>query len=168
VSGVINLSVDTSEAEAMLRGMGVAVDDLTPAWPQVEKIVMDMERQQFDTEGAYGGEQWEPLNEGYAAYKRRQYGDSRILRATGATFKSLTQRGAPGHYYNAGPAYVEVGTTLPQAGWHQRGHDKPTPLPRRVVIPVPPKEVGEAVADVVLAHMLRLGRKEMEKGRRKR
>lgn len=145
----------------MLAGLLDGVQDFTPAWPRVERVIMDMEKQQFLTEGEYGGDKWEPLNETYAAYKRSRYGSKGILVATGIGLRSLTERGAQGHYYNAGPNFVEIGTTVPYMAFHQRGNEK---LPKRTVIPVPPKEVGEAIVDIFLAHIFQRMRAALGKG----
>ncbi len=150
---MLNLKVDNSEAVLMLEGLLAGIDDFSPAWPKVEQIVMDMERQQFETQGEFGGEEWEPLNETYAEYKRKTYGSTGILVATGMLKGSLTTKGGAGHYYNAGPNFVEIGTLVPYAGYHQRGHETPTRLPKRTVIPIPPKPVGEDIADVLQAHI---------------
>ncbi len=159
------MSVDVAEAEALMKELRAAVDDFTPAWPKVERVVLDMERRQFETEGAYGGERWEPLNPSYAELKRREHGELGILRRNDVLFTSLTRKGALGHFYNAGPNFVEVGTTIPYGEYHQRGHESPTRLPRRKVIPTPPREIGEAIADILLAYILQRARRAASGGR---
>jgi phage gpG-like protein len=149
----IGLKVDTKEAELMLEALVEAVEDFSPVWPKVERIIMDMERQQFKTEGKFGGEEWAPLNESYAEYKRKVYGSKGILVASGTMMQSLTSKGQ-GHYMNSGPNFVEVGTTIPYAGYHQRGHETPTKLPKRTVVPMPPKPTGQDIADAIMAFMV--------------
>lgn len=147
---MIGLKVSTEDAEKMLASLETAINDFTPVWPKVEKIVMDMEREHFVTEGEYGtGQKWEPLNDSYAEWKRKTYGPKPILQRTGLLFQSLTTKGQ-GHFFRSGPNFVEVGTSVSYAGFHQRGNAN---LPQRTVVPVPPKEIGEAIADVFMAYI---------------
>lgn len=146
---MITIKVDGQQAEQMMRGLVAGVEDFTPVWPKVEQLIMNMETEQFESEGEYGGEKWEPLNDSYAEYKRRSGGDQGILVSSGVGRASLTTRGK-GHYYNAGPNFVEVGTSIPYMSYHQRGNAN---LPKRVVVPVPPKDVGSEIRFALLAHV---------------
>lgn len=161
---MLKMTVDGKQAEAMFDGLLSGLEDLSPAWPQVERIVMDMEREQFKTEGGYGGEKWEPLNKTYAEYKQMRYGNKPILQATGVLMGSLTTKGQ-GHYYASGPNFVEVGTTVPYGAYHQRGHESPTRLPKRTVVPVPNQDTGAKIADVILAFLLKKMRLKLTTGK---
>lgn len=149
---MLSVKVDNADAVKLLSGLMEGVQDFSPVWPKVERIVMKMEDEQFESEGKYGGTDWEPLNRTYAEYKAKVYGDRGILVRTGIMRTSLTTKGGAGHYYNAGPNFVEVGTTIPYAKFHQRGNAK---LPRRVVIPSPPEEIGSAIRFAVLEHIFK-------------
>lgn len=112
--------------------------DARPAWRQIIRDLEGIEARQFASEGRYGSGGWEPLAESTLA---RKHG-GRILVDTGALLRSLTERAAPGAIREIHPDWMQFGTGVPYAGFHQHGTKrmparKPVELPesdrRRVV-----------------------------------
>lgn len=64
------------------------IDDLRPLWPFVVKLLTDIQREQFATEGGRSGRPWQELEEATIAQK----GSDRILIDTGALFRSWTNK----------------------------------------------------------------------------
>ena len=147
----INVSFDDGGMAKALGELSGIISDFSPVWPAVDKIVADMETQQFESEGEYGGQAWEPLNPTYAARKQRERGGDGILVASGRMRRSLIDTRDPEHYFVSGPNFGEFGTRVPYAMYHQSGTSRG--LPKRTVIPVPPGEIGEAIVDAFQAHI---------------
>jgi hypothetical protein len=64
----VRLTGDLDE-ERKLRMLATAVSDLRLFWPRLVPVVTGWWRQQFETEGAFGGRPWRPLSEPYATAK---------------------------------------------------------------------------------------------------
>jgi len=93
--------------------------DLTPVWGSVKAQLEEMMADEFDSQD------WEPLAESTVARK----GFDTILVDSGAMMDSLV--GDTGDtIYRPEPTRMTWGTAR-LAGYHQRGHDTPTPLPKR-------------------------------------
>lgn len=73
--------LDSTERRVVL--LREALRDLRPFWPRLIPVFIRWMRLQFESEGAWGGEEWAPLSPAYAAAKARRYPGKRILVATG-------------------------------------------------------------------------------------
>lgn len=116
-----------TEAERNLRGFAATMLDLRPFWPLVVPLFVAWMGEQFASEGAWGGDGWEPLTADYAAAKAQRFGGRSILIASGAlrAASSRPQRLAT-------PSSLTLTIFDPKIGFHQEGTDK---MPARPVIP---------------------------------
>jgi len=119
---VFRLTIHQTGAEelrTMLGGLAVAVDDISPTFPEMERAFRSIEISQFQSEGASGQEgAWPALSEVYAAWKARHFPGKPILQRTGALMRSLVGRG-PGSYVSTSPHSLTIGTSIPYAAFHQ-------------------------------------------------
>ena len=70
------------ENERALALLLAGLTDLRPFWPMVVPAFIRWMREQFNTEGDWGGEHWAPLFPDYLARKMRLYPGKPILQAT--------------------------------------------------------------------------------------
>ncbi len=74
--GLSGLQGDLASLERALR-------DFAPLWRRVRPIAVRQLAFQFATEGAHGGDRWQPLSPAYAAQKARSHpGKPILVRAT--------------------------------------------------------------------------------------
>lgn len=109
--------------------------DLSPIWDDVRDAFWDIEKEQFQSEGAKGRSgRWKPLSPKYEKQKIARYGTfaviAGVLIATESLYKSMT-RDAPHTVYQKTKTRMTLGTDLPYAAFHQRGGGR---LPKREVI----------------------------------
>jgi hypothetical protein len=72
------------EAKRVAEQAAAFMLDLRPFWPRVSTLFISWMRQQFQSEGGFGGSKWAPLSPLYAQFKARVYPGKPILQATGA------------------------------------------------------------------------------------
>lgn len=113
-----------------------ALSDFRPFWPNVIQEFYLIEAEQFDSEGAAGGERWTPLSPLYSEYKEQVYPGQPILQAEGDLRASLTDPEAAGAILQPREDELIIGTSVPYALAHQRGTIR---MPRR-----PPINFSEA------------------------
>jgi phage gpG-like protein len=143
----ILVSVDVTGDEAVKRGLaGFAnlVKDLRPFWrdefaPVYFGRVQDgfaMEGQPRTAGGRFAAGRWAPLSPKYKAWKERHYPGKKILAREGDLQASVAWNGGlgPGGVFHAFPRYVEFGTAIPYAIYHQQGTPK---MPARPFLPPP-------------------------------
>lgn len=89
-------------------------------WDAVTSEFRKIEKEQFAGEGIGPSGKWKALSAAYAKRKIKKWGSTPILQASGRLVKSLTG--------NSSDSVVEktadeltIGTTVPYAGYHQRG-----------------------------------------------
>lgn len=80
----------TAEYDAALRRLLELIHDLRPFWPLVVPLFVGWIGKQFEGQGAYFGETWEPLSTQYAAWKMEHYPGKGILSAEGDLRKAAT------------------------------------------------------------------------------
>lgn len=106
-----------------------SIDNVQKYWPRVADVVYDIEKEQFNTEGARSGTEWASLSPAYAEWKERYLAretfdaKNRILELTTALRRSLTSRDERGVYIET-PDSLSLGSSLPYALHHQRGTSK--------------------------------------------
>ncbi|MHC4647633.1 MAG: phage virion morphogenesis protein [Planctomycetota bacterium] len=118
-----------------LRELAKRTKDLRPAFHKIDKHVSTVFRRQFGTEGAFGGERWDPLKPETIKARRRQSGGNRggILRNFNRLWGSLVKVG-PESIQIIRSHYYERGTAVPYAEDHQEGKGS---LPIRKIVPDP-------------------------------
>lgn len=79
----VSVHVDDEEALRMLRHLELGLSDLRSFWPMVVPLATGWWREQFETEGAFGGQPWAPLAFSTVARKQRLGLRPNILQATG-------------------------------------------------------------------------------------
>ena len=109
-------------------------------WDAVASEFYKIEKEQFDSEGGAGKSgKWKALKPEYAKRKQKKWGNVPILHASGEMMRSLTSRNAPGAVLEKTADELTLGTTIPYAGYHQRGSKR---LPKR-----PPVDPTDAQVD---------------------
>ena len=88
---------------------------LKPLWQQFGS---EFYRQETDH---FAVEPWVALSPSYAEWKRQEFGDKPILRATDALFRSLTQEGAEGNVHRVNDLDAEFGSSDFKAMLHFKG-----------------------------------------------
>jgi phage gpG-like protein len=101
-----------------LVNVGKRADDVRPAFQDVRAVVRESNEARF---GSKGGGSWPPLKESTKATKARRKQDPRVLRASGALFKSLTATRAKGQVNRKKPDVFRIGTSLYYARFHDLG-----------------------------------------------
>jgi hypothetical protein len=77
------VEVDDEEVLRELRRLQLGLSDLRSFWPKVVPLATGWWREQFETEGAFGGEPWKPLAFSTVARKQRLGLRPQTLQATG-------------------------------------------------------------------------------------
>ncbi len=116
--------------ERELLRFGERTLNASPVFESIADFMMGEEREQFDTEGAYASGGWQPLKEETLRRKAQLELDPRILHATLALERSLTERGDPNQVLEVSADGLVFGSSRPGAAAHQN----PRPgsrLPRR-------------------------------------
>lgn len=124
---MIGISVTVDGIETLTRSFNRLdkIDDWRSIWPNVIGEFHTIESEQFASEGAAGGEKWQPLK---AVHKEFRH----ILQDSGALHDSLTDSEAFGAIVRPGENELTLGTSVPYGIFHQRGTRRG--LPQRKVI----------------------------------
>jgi phage gpG-like protein len=109
--------------------------DLRPLWPLVIEEFYRIEMEQFESEGAAGGQRWAPLSDPYRTWKEARYPGEPILQREHDLIDSLTDPEAADAVLLPGEDELVIGTRNPTAVFHQRGTRR---MPRRP--PINPSE----------------------------
>jgi phage gpG-like protein len=110
------------------------VGDYSDVWPVVGDTVRGIVKEQFDTQGAAGGDAWAPLQEQYGKWKAVHFPGMPILQRTGTGYRAMTQEGAPGSVFDYNERSMKVGTDLGYLIFHQSRDGRAGRLPRRPII----------------------------------
>lgn len=128
------------DAARRLRGLAAAMIDLRPLWPKMRSLFQRQMREQFSSQGAWGGKVWAPV--------RRQRGRS-ILVDTGMMRGAFT--GGRGFTSKATARALTI--TINDSGTDKRGKERPkgvaiyhqsgtANMPARPIIPQPYPDEG--------------------------
>jgi hypothetical protein len=117
--------LDVTERALVRLMAGLA--DLRMFWPRLVPMFIEWMREQFDTEGQWGGDAWEPLSPKYAAWKTEHYPGKGILVATGDL-----RRAASTPRRIAAPQQFVLEIDDPKVAYHQEGTDV---MPARPLLP---------------------------------
>jgi hypothetical protein len=143
-SGKSGIEIDTTGVRAqvaLMRKLGVRGADARPAYDDIEAVLRAQGEKQWATTG-HG--EWPKLAASTQAYKNTHGGDQRIMRASGALYKSLTQKAPRARWRRARKTELRWGTKLYYAFFHQEGHG----VPQRKVIDIDP-EGSKQIAKVL-------------------
>jgi phage gpG-like protein len=97
-----------------------SLNDLRPLWPEVISEFYLIEQEQFDTEGAAGGQKWAPLSPAYREWKEIHYPGEPILQREHDLINSLTDPEAPDAILEPREDELIIGSKVPYARIHQR------------------------------------------------
>jgi phage gpG-like protein len=106
------------KTHAALINVGKRANDVRPAFADVRAVVRESNEARF---GSRGDGSWPPLKDSTKAAKARHGQDPRVLRASGALFKSLTANRAKGQVNRKKPDLFRIGTSLYYARFHDLG-----------------------------------------------
>ena len=119
---MIRFRLDIAGEVQMDRGIARFSEGLTdyrPIWPIIEDDFYAQEQDQFKTEGAEGGEQWQELSEDYAGWKEAHFPGKPILERTSDLVRSLTQPNDPNGVRIEARKTLTLGSKIPYAIYHQ-------------------------------------------------
>jgi phage gpG-like protein len=131
-----------------LAGIEHAAADMRPAFEELRRRFLTIERRQFATQGGYSGG-WAPLSPRYRAWKAQHYPGKTILRRTDALWRSLTEGPAVAVLE---PSYMVLGSDVAYGRFHQQGGGR---LPRRRPVEIADAERREWVK--VIQSFIRTG-----------
>lgn len=100
-------------------------------WESLYEDFMDIEEEQFTSEGSHGSGGWAPLADSTLKEKMRRGQPTEILRATDDLFNSLARRDAPNQIFENNVTWMVFGTMDPKAKYHQQGTSR---MPQRRVL----------------------------------
>lgn len=115
------------DAARRLRGMAALLLDFRPFWPSVVRLFRAWMRDQFASEGGWGGHPWAPLSPAYAAWKAVHHPGRGILVLSGTMRNRAT---AP--VVTVAPLDLMLTVKSEYAGYHQAGTRY---MPARPLIP---------------------------------
>lgn len=117
---MLTLTVDVFGDEQVVRGLSRFADacsDYTPVWPEIRDSFVEIEREQFDSQGSRSGQTWAALKPSYQAWKEKHFPGRPILELTGDMKFAMTE----GVQANMEPLRLELGPIPTRATWHQHG-----------------------------------------------
>jgi phage gpG-like protein len=119
----------TQESAAVLNSVGGRGADARPAWPVIFKLMQADTAERFNRDGE--GD-WQKLAASTIDAKARKHQDPRIMRASGALYKSLTGDTGRGALRRKSRYQMRYGTSVFYARFHQTGKG----VPKRELITV--------------------------------
>lgn len=142
------------EYRRKLAQLELFISDLRTFWPMLVPVVGGWMRDQFESEGAWGGAEWAPLSPSYALEKARSHPGRTILIRDGTL-----RRAASEMRREVTPRTLTMWVDDPVASFHQSGTDD---MPARPLIPDPlpssaRAEVEMAAHEYVSVLVRRLG-----------
>lgn len=79
----VRVKVHSDDADRELRRFALFISDLRPFWPRVTRLFIGWMREQFESEGRFGGRPWAPLAPSTIEIKRALGLRLQILQAYG-------------------------------------------------------------------------------------
>jgi phage gpG-like protein len=129
---MFQLTFTVAGEEQINRSIGrflEGVSDFTPAFEEIAEDFLQVEAEQFASEGGYGlAGRWLGLSPTYAQWKAKNFPGAKILERTGALRDSLTSTGGP-NVREITPTTLSLGTKVPYAIYHQQGRGVPKRKP---------------------------------------
>jgi phage gpG-like protein len=106
-----------------------------PAFEAMADTLRGYEKRLFDSQGASGGARWDDLADSTRRGKAGANLDPRVLHATLALRKSLTEEHHPDHEEIVTENQLIFGSTVPYARYHQKGEGVPKRRPLQYTEP---------------------------------
>lgn len=132
VAGMLGFTFEVTGVPQVAKVIGVMmqnVRNLQPVWKEIADDFTNRGKRLFQQQGSVQGwGRWADLDENYEKWKQAHGFSTRILIRTGALERSLTNRHDRHAVFNAGPLRMEIGTSIPYAGYHQT---KTRKMPKR-------------------------------------
>jgi hypothetical protein len=160
------IHVDDHDAQQRIEKLALFLSDLRPFWPIVKRLVSGQGgwwARMFETEGAFGGTPWTPLDRRYAALKATVFPGKPILQAAGGIRRAASNptvaagpRSLTLTIDDSGEEHGVLRTRGPVLQFHQEGAGR---LPARPLVfgdPLPAVATTEleASADVFMRDLL--------------
>lgn len=147
---VIEVYGDELVAQELIA-TGDRAADLTPLWPTVLSRLEEIEREQFDTQGARSGSPWPELSRATLLRKFRKGQNLAIMRASNDLYNSLV--GQTSHSVRTfGPDWAVFGSTLPEMAFHQ-DRSPTADYPERLPVDLNQQDALE-IADLMLGYVM--------------
>lgn len=127
---IIDIDIDTSDAENRLKDMEDRAKDLRPVWRYAKKELEVAFTANFLSGGNLVPGGWAPLDRGYAAWKSINYPGARKLVIDGKLFRSVADLDDPA-VNKIEKRSAQFGTNVEYAAFHQYGTTK---MPARQII----------------------------------
>jgi hypothetical protein len=108
---------------------GDAVRDYSPVWDQIRNDFHRIEGEQFDSQGARGGNPWAPLSTSYEAWKQKHFPGMPILQLTGMMWGEFGV--GVGMQTTIEPMKLTMTPSMQRAIYHQQGTRT---MPQRKVV----------------------------------
>jgi hypothetical protein len=147
----VRITVHAEDAERQIRFLALGLSDLRSFWPKVVPLFISWMREQFDSQGGFGGQGWAPLAFSTVQRKAALGLRPQILQATGA-MKGAASR--PSRSVTSRSLTLTIDS--PYAGFHQEGTSK---MPARPLIfedlPGPAERDLEEAAEDYVQDLLR-------------
>lgn len=140
------------DAGRKLDALGERATDASDAFHKILDKLIEGEKSLFRRSG---GKKWAPLARSTTYTKKSRGQDPRMMRASGALERSLTQIGAPHQIKDINGESLTFGTSLFYAHFHQKPRRNE---PKREVLQFRPIDKRHA-REVLLDHLLGLGEK---------
>lgn len=119
----------TQQVSRALSRYAEGIKDFTPAWSRIHQDFVQVEEQQFETQGARGGTPWAPLSPAYAAWKQKYFPGLPILQLTRSMWSQFAV--GTGMLLEIKPLSLHMRPTLDYPIFHQRGTKR---MPARRVV----------------------------------
>lgn len=132
----------------ILQRFAQKVADPTPVWEEIADRFVDLQRRNFDTEGAAMSGGWDPLSPDYGRFKARAFPGKGILVRSGELEESLA--GTLG-VREIDRNSMTVGTQISYAAYHQNGTKR---MPARRLIGYVPIGEQQEWAKVLQRHLM--------------
>jgi phage gpG-like protein len=130
--GIHFTATGVAETEREMLGISGRAYNMEPALHLIALDMRDDERELFATSGASSGEPWAELKESTLRRKAALGYPSAILIASSDLEASLTEQGGD-HVEEITPFGLTFGTSVPYAGFHQKGAPNAN-IPQRKVL----------------------------------
>lgn len=163
----VNFTV-TVEGEEQLKRAFVhvigSINDFRPYWKPLQNALFGISREQLESEGAKGlTGKYANLSTAYAIYKRKLFGDKRILERTDRLYDSLTSQNSDS-IAEFGKTEAVFGTKVPYAKKHQAGARNLPKRPPYALSERQKRKMGGTLIKSLLAYVKRSGLKVDELG----
>jgi phage gpG-like protein len=144
---LINLKIDIDPTMDKFKDMEKRARDFSPVWRWAKRSLERSFSENFRSGGSLVGG-WDPLDVGYASWKRKNHPGNPKLRITGKLFRSV--RNLDGGVNKINKLDATFGTDVEYAKFHQYGTTK---MPARKIVFEPAgfsRELNDKMRDYVV------------------